>query len=222
MLSTTQTAEPTNYQFCLPTRPRHVDVTAAVCGLISYPELLKRVFSVTAKSNYRVLVSVVPAALHTPACHFKLTSSPRRPQLMCDVILAYSPPRELRSYANYRHAVWWWWGFQVITLFFGTCGVDCARVKAETCCLESFIHYGAASLNKPKPQATEAGEAAALRNDTEMCFYFMKKRQETLLTQKMKLKKKSMYLIHLVQPSTPMVADVFNADFPRRWWQKRA
>lgn len=29
---------------------------------------------------------------------------------------------------------------------------------------------------------------------------------ERLLTQKMKLKKKSMYLMHFVQPSTPMVS----------------
>lgn len=35
-----------------------------------------------------------------------------------------------------------------------------------------------------------------------------------LLTQKMKLKKKSMYLIHLVQPSTPMV-DVGLTDMAR-------
>ena len=68
-----------------------------------------------------------------------------------------------------------------------------------------FIHNGLAASTNPD-RCRQRGAGTAHRSERTMCGEKTKNKKQTrLLTQKMKLKKKSMYLMHLVQPSTPMV-----------------
>ena len=73
-------------------------------------------------------------------------------------------------------------------------------------CFSCFLLLHSSIYNGPPAETTQTcgaprGSERALRGAvTAQCAG-----KHGLLTQKMKLKKKSMYLMHLVQPSTPMV-----------------